>query len=271
MFTCGAAADARSLQFASRLIAGLALLVLATFAVDAAEIPLQDRRSGFDQMSPQTQAMQADDSSNPGMLWVVDGERLWQEPHGNAGKSCAGCHGDAAKSMRGVAARYPAYDEASKRPIDLSGRVIHCARKQQSSLARESDELLALTAYVAHQSRGMPITSATDSRLEPFRKQGRAWFERPLGQLQLSCASCHDDRSGSRLGGSIIPQAHPTGYPLYRLEWQSLGSLQRRLRGCLVGVRAEPFEYGAAEYVNIELFLMSRAAGLKMETPAVRP
>jgi sulfur-oxidizing protein SoxA len=117
----------------------------------------------------------------------------------------------------------------------------------------------------------MPIEPASDPRLEPFRNNGRRWFERRLGQLQLSCASCHDERSGARLGGSVIPQAHPTGYPIYRLEWQSLGSLQRRLRGCLVGVRAEPFEYGAPEYVDIELFLMSRAAGLKVETPAVRP
>jgi len=36
-------------------------------------------------------------------------------------------------------------------------------------------------------------------------------------------------------------------------------------------VRAEPFEFGAPEYVEIELFLMARAAGLKIETPAVRP
>jgi sulfur-oxidizing protein SoxA len=117
----------------------------------------------------------------------------------------------------------------------------------------------------------MPITPAVDSRLQPFRENGRRWFERRLGQLQLSCASCHDERAGARLGGSVIPQAHPTGYPLYRLEWQTIGSLQRRLRGCLVGVRAEPFEFGAPEYVDIELFLMSRAAGLKIETPAVRP
>lgn len=238
-----------------------------------ADILAKDKRSGFDFMSQQTQAMQTDETSNPGMFAVIDGERLWQQPHGSANKSCANCHGDAAKSMRGIAARYPAYDEASKKPIDLAGRINRCRETRQSAapLAHESDELLALTAYVAYQSHGMPITPATDSRLQPFRDNGRRWFERRLGQLQLSCASCHDARWGARLGGSIIPQAHPTGYPLYRLEWQTVGSLQRRLRGCLVGVRAEPFQFGAAEYVDIELFLMSRAAGLKMETPAVRP
>lgn len=257
----------------SERVAAMAALLLVLLGSAYAEIPAKQRRSGFDFMSPQTQAMQADDSSNPGMFAVIEGERLWGEPQGNGGKSCASCHREAEQSMRGVAARYPTFDQATKRPIDLAGRINQCREKRQSAplLKRESDELLALTTYVAHQSRGMPIAPAADRRLEPFRNNGREWFERRLGQLQLSCASCHDERSGARLGGSIIPQGHPNGYPLYRLEWQSLGSLQRRLRGCLVGVRAEPFEYGAPEYVEIELFLMSRAAGLKVETPAVRP
>lgn len=257
----------------SRRLASLAILALVFGSVGSADIPPKEKRSGFEFMSPQTQAMQTDESSNPGMFAVMDGQNLWEQTRGPAGKSCASCHHDAAKSMRGVAARHPAYDEATKKPIDLAGRINVCREKEQSvpPLKRESDELLALTTYVAYQSRGMPITPPSDARLKPFRDNGRRWFEQRLGQLQLSCASCHDERWGGRLGGSIIPQAHPTGYPLYRLEWQAVGSLQRRLRGCLVGVRAEPFPFGAPEYVDIELFLMSRAAGLKLETPAVRP
>jgi len=248
-----------------------ALVVAAVGAV--ADIAPKDRRSGFEFISPQTQAMQSDETSNPGMLWVADGERLWGESRGSAGKSCASCHDDAVDSMRGVAARYPAFDEETKRPIDLMSRIDQCRAKRQGapSLTQQSDELLALTAYVAYQSRNMPIAPPDDPRLQPFRDNGRDWFNRRLGQLQLSCASCHDERWGARLGGSVIPQGHPTGYPLYRLEWQSVGSLQRRLRGCLVGVRAQPFDFGAPEFVDIELFLMERARGLPMETPAVRP
>jgi L-cysteine S-thiosulfotransferase len=256
------------------LLATLTLLLMPMLAGDArAQVPRQEKRSGFEFMSPQTQAMQTDPTSNPGMLWMIDGERQWQQPQGRINKSCADCHGDAAKSMRGVAARYPAFDARSAKPIDLAGKINLCRERRQSvsPLAHESDELLALSTYVAHQSHGMPIAPAVDPRLQPFRENGRRWFQRRLGQLQLSCASCHDERAGARLGGSVIPQGHPTGYPLYRLEWQTIGSLQRRVRGCLVGVRAEPFQPGAAEYVDIELYLMARAAGLKLETPAVRP
>jgi sulfur-oxidizing protein SoxA len=82
---------------------------------------------------------------------------------------------------------------------------------------------------------------------------------------------CHDERWGQKLAGIPMPQAHPTGYPLYRLEWQTVGSLQRRLRNCLIGMRAEPYPYGAPEYVALETFLMWRARGMKLESPAVRP
>ena len=257
---------------ARRLLIALSIVAL-TGASFAAEIPLADRRSGYDQMGPQTQAMQDDDTANPGMLWVLDGEALWNRAEGAAGKSCASCHGDAAVRMKGVAARYPEFDAAIGRPLDLEERIQQCRgeRQQGPPLKRESHDLLALTAYVARQSRGMPIDPADDARADPFAKVGRALFERRQGQLDLSCAQCHDDNWGKSLAGAPIPQAQPTGYPLYRLEWQSVGSLQRRLRNCMIGMRAEPYPYGAPEYVELELFLMRRARGLKMETPAVRP
>jgi sulfur-oxidizing protein SoxA len=239
----------------------------------AGEIPRSERRSGYDFMSRETRAMQGDDSANPGMLWVLEGEGLWNRKSGAASRSCADCHGDARVSMRGVAARQPSFDAAQGRPVSLEQRINVCRINQQKapSLAWESRELLALTAYVARQSRGLPIDPAVDQRIQPFLDAGRAAFQRRQGQLNLACSQCHDDNWGRRLAGNVVPQAHPTGYPLYRLEWQSLGSLRRRLRNCLVGMRAEPHEYGASELVDLELFLMWRARGMTFEAPAVRP
>ncbi len=231
------------------------------------------RRSGFDFMSPQTQAMQRDPVANPGMLWVAEGEDLWRRPVGAERRTCANCHDDAARSMRGVAARYPTFDAQEQRAIDLGARIQRCRVRHQGGtpLRAESHELLSLHSYVAHQSQGLPIAPDPDPRLQPLRERGRALFFTRLGQLDIACAQCHDDHTGQRLGGSAIPQAHPTGYPQYRLEWQGVGSLQRRLRGCLAGVRAQPFDHGAEELVALELFLAARAAGMRIETPAVRP
>jgi L-cysteine S-thiosulfotransferase len=251
----------------------VALFFGLTVPVPAAEIAPEQRRSAYADMSPATKAMQDDDTANPATLFVLDGEALWNRKDGAANRACADCHGDAAQSMKGVAARYPAYDEKLARPVDLDERInLNRTEHQRApAFAFESRELLALTAYVARQSRGEPIMPASDPRLAPFVAAGRDFFSLRQGQLNLSCALCHDDNWGKRLAGNIVPQGHPTGYPLYRLEWQDIGSLQRRLRNCISGMRAEVPDYGSPEYVNLELFLMQRARGMTMESPAVRP
>jgi len=257
-----------------RVAAFVCFLISALlFPAAADEIPAEQRRSDFFLMSRDTQAMQEDPTANPGMFWVLDGETLWKEKAGAAQKSCADCHGAAETSMKGVAARHPAYNEAAGRPINLEQRINLCRadRQQATPFGWESKELLALSAYVASQSRGVPIAAPSDDRLKPFVENGRALFSLRQGQLNLSCSQCHDDNWSKRLAGATVPQGHPTGYPLYRLEWQTLGSLQRRLRNCLVGMRAEPFANGAPEMVDLELYLMTRARGLPIETPAVRP
>jgi sulfur-oxidizing protein SoxA len=257
----------------TRAAAAMALVALLGTSAVAAEIPLADRKSDYELMGRDIRAMQDDDTANPGTLWVLDGETLWKRKDGAAGKSCADCHGDARASMRGVAARYPAFNAARGRPIDLEQRINVCRTDQQRAtpFPFESKELLALAAYVGRQSRGMPIDIADDERTKPFLQAGRDMFNQRQGQLNLSCAQCHDDNWDQKLAGAPIPQGHPTGYPLYRLEWQTLGSLQRRLRNCLFGMRAMSYPLGAPEYVNLELYLMWRARGMKVETPAVRP
>jgi len=252
-----------------------ALLIAAGFVSDlaASEIRQAERRSGFSFMTPDTKAIQNDDTSNPGMLWVLDGEALWKNNANVTGKSCADCHNEASASMKGVAARYPAFDQALGRPVDLEQRINLCrVRHQQATpLPYESRDLLALTAYVAKQSRGVVIEAGGDPQLQPFVAKGHDLFMHRQGQLNLGCANCHDDNWDKHLAGSAITQGHPTGYPLYRLEWQSLGSLQRRMRNCMIGARAAAYDYGAPELVELELYLMSRARGMPIETPAVRP
>ncbi len=237
-------------------------LLLAVLLAMAALAHAQDRRSGYSFMTPETRAMQDEDSANPASLWVLDGEALWKS------NACAGCH----KDMAGVAARYPKVD-AKHGLINLAQRINACRVEQQKAApyAYESRELLSLTAFVGRQSRGMPIDIQADAIAKPFLDAGRAAFFQRQGQLNLACTQCHDQQWGKTLVGNPIPQAHPTGYPIYRLEWQGVGSLQRRLRNCYVGVRAEPYAYGAREFVELELYLMWRANGMKVETPAVRP
>lgn len=228
--------------------------------------------SGTTFQSPGLQAQQRDEAANPGMLWVSEGAGLWQTAPTTGAKSCAGCHGDAAATMKGVAVRYPAVEPHSGRLLNLEGRINLCrtAHQQAGPFADESDELLSLTAFIARQSLGMPIAVETGGAAAPFYEAGRAFYHRRQGQMNLSCAQCHDANAGRSLRGDTISYGLGNGYPAYRLEWQMLGSLQRRLRACSLGVRAVQFDYGSQEYLNLELYLAGRAEGVAIETPAIR-
>jgi sulfur-oxidizing protein SoxA len=235
-------------------------------------LPLDRLRSGSTYMGADLRAMQADEFANAGMLWVEKGAKLWNTRAGAAAQTCADCHGDARASMKGVAARYPAFDKAAGRLLDLEGRINQCRveRQQAAPLAFESEELLGLTSYVATQSRGMPIKVAIDGPAAAHFERGRALHARRIGQVNLACTHCHDDNAGKRLLAETISQGHPNGWPGYRLEWQSAGSLQRRLRACYSGVRAELPAYNSADLLDLSLFLAWRAQGLPIESPGVR-
>jgi len=173
----------------------------------AGEIPTSERRSGYDFMSRETRAMQDDDTANPGMSGCSRappsgaedrrrGPRLRRVP-----RRCR-------TTMKGVAARHPSFDAARGRPVSLEQRINTCRvdRQQAPSLAYESRELLALTAYVARQSRGLPIDVAIDAHTQPFLDAGRATFHRRQGQLNLACAQCHDANWGRQLAATSSPR-----------------------------------------------------------------
>jgi sulfur-oxidizing protein SoxA len=253
------------------LLSNVALIFLAAIACVSAYGASMQKQSSYELMSSENKAMQDDSSLNPAMFWVNDGQTLWQEKLGPKNVSCASCHGDVKKSMRGVAAQFPKVIKGKLQTLESQINTCRVNTQEAPKLAYESKDLLALTAVIAIQSKGMPITVKKTADNASYLNQGQDWFNKRMGQLNLSCAQCHEDRAGLRLGGSLIPQGHPNAYPIYRLEWQTLGSVQRRLRNCMSGVRAQQFEYGSPEMAQLELFLMWRARGLPMESPGVRP
>ena len=256
-------------SWAAVLVAGL---LPAAQSVAQAPVRPEPPRSGISYASADLRALQSDDFANPGMLWVGRGAALWREAAGRSGKSCASCHGNAVESMKGVATRYPRADPGAGELVDMEGRINICRVRHQDAepYARESAELLALTAYVAHQSRGEKLGVAIEPGSRERFERGRALYFRRIGQMNLACAHCHDRHAGGKLGAETISQGQPNAYPAYRLEWQSLGSLQRRIRACFYGVRAEMPPYGAPELLDLELYLAWRGNGLPVETPGVR-
>jgi sulfur-oxidizing protein SoxA len=254
----------------ARLVLALAALAAGVALAQERAIPAGELKSGSAFLGPDLRALQNDEFANPGMLWVERGEKLWREPAGKKGLACAGCHKD--QSMRGVAARYPRIDSASGKLMNLERRVNGCRTERMGAepLRYESEELLALTAYLARQALGVPVAASIAGAARANFDAGSAAYHQRRGQMNLSCAHCHDANWGKRLLSETISQGHPNAYPAYRMEWQTMGSLERRLRACLSGIRAEMLPYGSQEYLDIELYLAWRAQGLPIETPGVR-
>jgi len=232
----------------------------------------QERKSGLSFKSEDLKAQQNDDAINPSFLWVDQGAKLWSEPPIAGAPSCASCHGEASVSMKGVALKYPQWSTEGKQLVNLEWQINRCRVKRQGvkALNYESDELLGLSAWVSLPSRFMVSTREIDPSIQASFLRGKALYEKRIGQNNLSCANCHTDHFSQKLGGEVISQGQPHAYPAYRLEWQKMGSLQRRLRACLSGVKAVIFPFGSQELTELELYLHFRGQGLPMEAPGVR-
>ena len=255
------------------VLAGLVLPIMEALAEEpelfGGEFPV----SGYHYMGALVRGLQDDAFLNPGLFAVEHGGELWSTVAGTAGHSCASCHGDASQSMRGVAARYPAYDAKRGRLVNLELRINEerIERMGAPALPMESEELLALAAFVTFQSRGMPMEVDISGEASRYFEEGKAFYTKRRGQLDLACHQCHDRLAGFRLRGDRISQGHVNGFPLYRLMWRSIGSRHRMFRWCNWAVRAETHELGSPEYLSLELYVAWRGRGLAIEAPAVRP
>ncbi len=234
--------------------------------------PFQTLYSGWRYRTDETQALQMDDFDNPAMVAVDAARDQWNVVEGKEGKSCASCHGDVEESMSGIRAHYPKWNEAAGRPFTLENAINACRTERMGADAWkwEASEMVAMTALIGLQSRGMPVEVDVSGDMEPWRAKGEELYHTRFGQLNAACVNCHEDHTGAMIRADHLSQGQSNGFPTYRLKWQGLGSLHRRFKGCMDNIRAEPFERGSDEFVALEIYLADRGRGLSVETPSVR-
>jgi len=245
-------------------------LLVAAQTCCAASPAAGAERSGYEFLSPETRRLQDDDFANPGMFWVDQGRTLWARAEPASGKSCESCHQQS--RMAASAIGFPKYSAAVGHLINLEQQINRCRSEhlKASPWAYESQELLAMTSFLSHLAKGRAIEVAIDGEAAESFKRGRQFFYQRRGQLNLSCANCHEQHAGDRLHGETISQGQTNGFPVYRQLWQTLGSTHRMFAWCNEAVRAEPYAAGSREYVDLELYERWRGRGLKVESPAVR-
>lgn len=235
--------------------------------------PLSEIFSGWRYRTDETRALEADSFQNPGMLYVERGEEIWNAVEGTAGKSCASCHEDASESMKGVGASYPKWDADAKRPINIELRIDKCRVENMGAEPYKFDaaDQKALTTYIKHQSLGTPVAvDLSQGDMRAWWEQGKETYYTRTGQLNLSCASCHELNNGNYIRADHLSQGNVNGFPTYRLKQSSMVSLHNRFRGCIRDTRADYPKAFSDQLMALEVYVTWRGTGLSVETPAVR-
>lgn len=280
----------RPIHFAaagSVLVLGLAVPLVAQEGgglVINGELPIQTRApapehleaideivSGWEYRTPETQQLQTDDFDNPGMLFVDAAREMWSEAMGPEGESCASCHEDP-EELRGVRAVYPKWDEEREEVQTLEMQVNECVTERMGAEPLEYDgkAMTNMIALLSSVSRGMPVDVAIDGPAQSTWEQGKEIYYTRYGQLELACASCHEDNYDNMIRADHLSQGHINGFPTYRLNSGSLVPTHNRFKGCIRDTRAETFAVGSPEFIALELYVASRGNGLHVEGPAVR-
>lgn len=235
--------------------------------------PLDEIVSGWHYRTPETRMLEADSFQNPGMLGVELGEDFWNKVEGTEGKSCESCHGDAAESMKDVGATYPKWHEATGKPINVELQINHCRVENMGAEPYKFDKggQKPLTAYIKYQAFSKPVKlNIEEGEMQQWWEKGKEMYYRRTGQLNLSCASCHEKNNGNYIRADHLSQGNVNGFPTYRLKQGNLISTHNRFRGCIRDTRAEYPAAFSDELMALELYVTWRGTGLSVETPGVR-
>jgi sulfur-oxidizing protein SoxA len=232
---------------------------------------LDEVMSGWLFRGTETRAMQADDFDNPGMMFVEQAQDSWMIAEGTEGKSCSSCHNDM-DSMAGVKATYPKWNEEAGEVRTLQMQMNNCRTERMGAEAWGYDKTPAINmeAALSAVSRGLPVNVAIDGPAQSAWELGKELYYTRTGQLELSCANCHEDSYGMMIRADHLSQGQINGFPVYRLKNTKLNGVHSRFKGCVRDTRAETYKPGSAEFVALELYVASRGNGLSVEGPSIR-
>lgn len=246
--------------------------ILLVMLLQLARAQADEPVSGYHFLSPMTQEMQDDEFANPGMDAVEHGRKLFHTA-GNSGQSCASCHAeDGTKIDTKKIARYPVYNENELRPFTLQDQINLCweDKLDNAPFVYDCNEVVSLETYVRFLARGETVNVDISGAMKQHYESGRELYHTRFGQIDMACVHCHVYHQGSRMRGQVLTQGQSNGFPEYRLGSGRITSLHKRLSECFVSFRAQPFDRGSDEFIDLEVYINAKGNGLKIETPAVR-
>jgi sulfur-oxidizing protein SoxA len=227
---------------------------------------------------------------SPAELFEVEGEVLWKKPQGPNKASLERCDlGGGPGVLKGAYARLPRYFKDADQVMDLETRLLHCmvtlqGRKREEAAARvfgsadRPSEMESLSAYIAAQSRGVPMSpGTTHPREKESYELGRALFFHRAGAWDFSCASCHGEE-GKRIRMQELPalyepeHARPimATWPAYRVSNSQFKTMQWRLNDCYRQMRMPEPNFASDSMVALTLFLTATGKGEPYHGPGTK-
>ena len=226
--------------------------------------------SGWVFRTDETQALQMDDFDNPSFVFIEQAEELFETADGSEGKACASCH-ESPEAFAGLRAKMPRVNDAGE--LETIPELVNGCRTERMGAEAwkwSGGQMSAMLGLIGLQSRGMAVDVAIDGAAAPFWEQGKEIYYTRVGQLDMSCANCHEDNYGNMIRADHLSQGQINGFPTYRLKNAKLNTIHGRFKGCMKNIRATPYKEGSDEFKALELYVASRANGLTVETPSVR-
>lgn len=236
-------------------------------------VPLNDFVNGPYSMDAELRKQwEAIDDFPPYDFAIDRGKQMFATPFKN-GKTYGDCFPD---NGVGIRQNYPYFDLQSGEVITLELALNRCRETNgEEPYSYVKDEMASLTAYMAFTSRGKPfdIKIPNDPRALAAYQKGEEYFYTRRGQLNFSCASCHVQNPGNHIRTEVLAPALGivAAMPIYRSEWNGMGTMSRRLVTCNRQVRGVPLKPQDELYRDVEYYLSYMSNGLPVSGPGARP
>ena len=194
------------------------------------------------------------------------GEELY-----NSTKGIKQCFPDPA-----IAGDYPKFDDKKGKVVTLTAAINDCLKANgQKPWNMKKGKMADLEAYFAAKSKeaGKKVNIQINSKAaaEAYERGKKIYYSQ-RGYLKLSCATCHVQGAGQRVRREYLSPllGHMTHFPVYRLKWQGLGTMERRIGGCEKNQGEKPHKPGTPWVAEMIYFMAYMSNGLPVDGPDIR-
>lgn len=198
------------------------------------------------------------------------GAELYKKTFAN-GKSLATCFPDAT-----VGGMYPYFDEKKKDVVSLTSAVNDCLRDNgEKEWNTEKGDMANFQAFLANSSTeaGKKFDIKIDSAAaKKAYDNGKEFYYTQRGYLKMSCATCHIQGAGQRVRNENLSPlvGQVTHFPVHRLKWDSVGTLERRMSGCVVDQGQVPPKNESTQMKELLYFMAYMSNGMAVDGPDIR-